>query len=50
MKDMREESDKQHKEIKERITKLEKGKWLVVGAASGVGFILAQIPWIQKIF
>ena len=50
MKDMREESDKQHKEIKERITKLEKGKWLVVGAASAVGFILAQIPWIQKIF
>ena len=50
MKDMREESDKQHKEIKERITKLEKGKWLVVGAARAVGVILAQIPWIQKIF
>ena len=50
IKDMREESEKQHKEIADRITKLEKGKWLVVGAASAVGFIIAQIPWIQKIF
>lgn len=50
IKDMREESEKQHKDILDRITKLEKGKWLVIGAATGVGFILAQIPWIQKIF
>jgi len=50
IKDMREESEKQHKDIAERITKLEKGKWLIIGAATTVGFILAQIPWIQKIF
>ena len=50
LKDMREESEKQHKEIADRITKLEKGKWLVVGAATAVGFILAQIPWLQRIF
>ena len=36
IKDMREESEKQHKDILDRITKLEKGKWLVIGAATGV--------------
>ena len=34
----------------ERLDRLEKWRWFVVGVATMFGFILAQIPNISKIF
>jgi len=39
IKDMKEKDDEHHKEMAERLTKLEMWKWYVVGAATVAGII-----------
>lgn len=41
---MREEADEQHTQISERLQKLERWKWFLVGIGTAIGFIAAQIP------
>lgn len=47
LKEMRKESATQHKAMNERITKMEKWMWTVVGGAIVIGFILQRVPWAQ---
>ena len=50
IKELRYENKIQHAEVNERLSRLEKWRWFVVGAAACFGFILAQMPSITKIF
>ena len=45
LKEMRKESAAQHKAMNERITKMEKWMWMVVGGSIVVGFLLQKFPW-----
>ena len=47
---LRDENRKQHAEVNERLSKLEKWRWLVVGMATGVGFLVAQMGKISEFF
>jgi len=47
---MRDENRKQHAEVNERLSKLEKWRWLVVGMATAVGFLVAQMGKISEFF
>ena len=47
---LREENRKQHAEVNERLSKLEKWRWLVVGMATAVGFLVAQMGKISEFF
>ena len=44
-----EESTKQHKTLSDRLTDLEKWRWMLMGAALVVGYILAHLK-IEKLF
>jgi hypothetical protein len=50
MRSLRDENKIQHKETNERLSRLEKWRWSVVGAATVLGFIFAQIEFISKFF
>jgi len=50
IRDLRDENRVQHNRVEERLGRLEKWRWFVVGVATMFGFILAQIPNISKIF
>tara|TARA_Y100000004_G_scaffold62884_1_gene70420 strand:+ start:78 stop:464 length:387 start_codon:yes stop_codon:yes gene_type:complete len=47
---LRDENRKQHAEVNERLSKLEKWRWLVVGMATAVGFLVAQMGKISELF
>lgn len=47
---LRDENTKQHNEVSERLGKLEKWRWFVVGVATVIGFLFAQIGNITKLF
>ena len=47
---LRDENRKQHAEVNERLSKLEKWRWLVVGMATAVGFLVAQMGKISEFF
>ena len=47
---LRDENRKQHAEVNERLTKLERWRWFVVGMATVVGFIVAQAGKIGEFF
>lgn len=50
IRELRDENRVQHNRVEERLDRLEKWRWFVVGVATMFGFILAQIPNISKIF
>lgn len=50
IRDLRDENRVQHNRVEERLDRLEKWRWFVVGVATMFGFILAQVPNISKIF
>lgn len=41
IKELKEESKSHHEHMNERLTSLEKWKWVVIGGATSIGFILA---------
>lgn len=43
LKELKSENSKQHKEVNERLSRLEKWRWFVVGAATVIGWVLAQV-------
>lgn len=47
---LRDENRKQHNEVNERLSKLEKWRWLVVGMATAVGFLVASLGQIGELF
>ena len=47
---LRDENRKQHAEVNESLSKLEKWRWLVVGMATAVGFLVAQMGKISEFF
>jgi len=50
IKSMKEENRKQHGQTNERLEKLERWRWFVVGVATVIGFILAQMEPLAKLF
>jgi len=49
IKEMRNENRVQHKAVEERLDRLEKWRWFVVGVATVIGFIVAEIADFSKI-
>ncbi len=47
---LRDENRKQHAEVNERLSKLERWRWFVVGMATVVGFLIAQAGKIGEFF
>jgi len=47
---LRDENRKQHEEVNERLSKLERWRWFVVGMATVVGFLVAQAGKIGDLF
>ena len=47
---LREENTRQHNEVSERLSRLEKWRWFVVGGATVIGFLFAQLSNISKLF
>ena len=47
---LRDENRKQHAEVNERLSKLEKWRWLVVGMATAVGFLVASLGQMGELF
>ena len=45
LKEMRMQSAAQHKAMSDRITKMEKWMWMVVGGSIVVGLLLQKFPW-----
>jgi len=50
IKSMKEENRTQHSQTNERLEKLERWRWFVVGVATVIGFILAQMEPLAKLF
>ncbi|MEK9694610.1 MAG: hypothetical protein VW270_02540 [Candidatus Poseidoniales archaeon] len=50
IKSMKEENRSQHSQTNERLEKLERWRWFVVGVATVIGFILAQMEPLAKLF
>jgi len=50
IKSMKEENRKQHSQTNERLERLERWRWFVVGVATVIGFILAQMEPLAKLF
>jgi archaellum component FlaC len=44
IKEMKEEDNQHHKEVSERLTRLEMWKWYVIGMASLAGFMFSLLP------
>ena len=49
-KSLKEENRKQHSQTNERLEKLERWRWFVVGVATVIGFSLAQMESLTRIF
>ena len=49
-KSLKEENRKQHSQTNERLEKLERWRWFVVGVATVIGFSLAQMEALPRIF
>ena len=49
-KDLRKENFQQHKQVEERLARLEKWRWIVVGASAAFGFVVAQMEAVSNIF
>ena len=49
IKGLRKDSEEQHQQMLTRFNQIEKWKWFLVGIASAVGFIIAQLPFISDI-
>jgi ElaB/YqjD/DUF883 family membrane-anchored ribosome-binding protein len=47
---LRDENRQQHSETNERLAKLERWRWFVVGVATVIGFLVAQMPDLSKLF
>jgi len=47
---LREENETQHKEVSERIARLEKWKWFVVGIGAAIGFLMSTIISLKDLF
>ena len=47
---LREENSHQHKEVEQRLDRIERWRWFVVGVASVIGFIIAQMANISDLF
>ena len=50
VKALRTENAKAHNEVTQRLDKLERWRWFVVGVASVIGFLLAQATNLANIF
>ena len=50
IKSMKEENRQQHSQTNERLERLERWRWFVVGVATVIGFILAQMEPLTKLF
>lgn len=50
LKDLRNENKMAHQEVGERLSRLEKWRWMVVGASVVFGFVVAQMQVFSKIF
>lgn len=50
LKDLRNENKMAHQEVGERLSRLEKWRWMVVGASVVFGFLVAQMQVFSKIF
>ena len=47
---LRVENDTQHKDVSDRLARIERWKWFVIGIASGVGFIASTLVQIKDLF
>ena len=47
---LRDENTRQHRDLETRIARIEKWRWFVVGVASVIGFLFAQMANISKLF
>jgi len=50
VKSLRSENQRQHAEVNDRLARLERWRWFVVGVAAAIGFIFAQMPVFTKLF
>jgi len=50
LKELKKENEIQHRLVSERLQKLERWRWFVVGASLAIGFVLAQFTNITTIF
>ena len=50
IKGLRKDSEEQHKAMLTRLGEIEKWKWFIVGIATAVGFVVAQLPWVSSFF
>jgi len=50
LKELRNENKMAHQEVGERLSRLEKWRWMVVGASVVFGFLVAQMQVFSKIF
>ena len=50
IKSLRVENDTQHKDVSDRLARIERWKWFVIGIASGVGFIASTLVQIKDLF
>ena len=50
IKSLRVENDAQHKDVSDRLARIERWKWFVIGIASGVGFIASTLVQIKDLF
>ena len=50
IKSLRVENDSQHKDVSDRLARIERWKWFVIGIASGVGFIASTLVQIKDLF
>lgn len=50
LKELKKENEVQHRLVSERLQKLERWRWFVVGASLAIGFVLAQFTNITTIF
>jgi ElaB/YqjD/DUF883 family membrane-anchored ribosome-binding protein len=50
IKDLRDENTSQHKSVGERLDKLEKWRWFIIGISAGFGFLLAHSDIVTKLF
>ncbi len=50
IKDLKEKDMNHHREMSERLTRLERWRWVITGGAVTLGFILAQVELITNLF
>jgi hypothetical protein len=50
IKDLKERDMKHHIEMSERLSRLEKWRWMIMGGAVVLGFIAARMNFIENLF